>query len=52
MLILTHRKELLPKIHLKNTFFKLMSNGVFRKTMENIRNKVDVKLITNKKKDD
>ena len=40
------------KIHSKRTFFKLMNDSVFGRTMLNLRKRVDVRLVTDERKPD
>ena len=49
ILILTLKKEQMLLIVLKKSFFKLMINSVCCKTMENLRKRINVRLINNKK---
>ena len=34
---------------MKKTFYKLMSNAVYSKTMKNLRSRIDVRLVSNEK---
>ena len=47
MLILTLKKKLMLLMILKKIFFKLIINFVYGKTIENLRKRINVKLVNN-----
>ena len=47
--ILTLEKEKMLSIVLKKNIFKLMLNSVYGKTMDNLRKRINVRLVNNKK---
>ena len=52
MLNLTHKKEKTQKnlrTNMEKRLYKLINNAIYGKTMESLRNRIDVKLVNNEK---
>lgn len=47
---MTAEVRIKTKSDFEKGFFKLMNNSVFQKTMENVRNDIDIKFVTNTQK--